>query len=133
MQCLRPAVLLALVTGCGLFGGPSKPKPVAHTCYRTTGPLLSPDAGRDARWLMLTDSGGQGVGARWYDGRMSGARKPRRIQWQSTGPGAIRVRWGDGAGTMEAAEVRGILSGTAQSGARGWRVNALREACPRDL
>ena len=134
MQRLGSAVLLALVTGCGLFGGSPKPRPVAHTCYRTTGPLLSPAADTSARWMLLTDSTRERAGARWYDGRVvTGARKPQRVTWQRSGPGAIRVRWDNGAGTMEAAEARGILTGTARSAAQTWRVNALREDCPREL
>jgi hypothetical protein len=34
---------------------------------------------------------------------------------------------------MELAEARGILTGTARSGTQSWRVNALREDCPREF
>jgi hypothetical protein len=132
MSRLPAALLLALLPGCALLFGPPKPPPVAHTCYRTTGPLLSPAAGEPARWLMLTDSGGNAADPRWYDGRVVTERqKPQRVRWQSSGPGAIRVRWGNG-GTLEAAEQRGVLSGSARSGTQSWRVSALREECPRD-
>ena len=125
-------ILLALLPACGLFSGPAKPLPVAHTCYRTTGPLLSPAAREEARWLMLTDSGGGGIGARWYSGRVvAGREKPQPVRWQSAGAGAIRVRWGNDGGTLEAYEQRGTLSGTARSGTQSWRVSALREDCPR--
>ncbi len=133
MKRLAIAVLFALVPACSLFSGPPKPLPVAHTCYRTTGPLLSPAAREEAKWLMLTDSGGDAVGARWYSGRVVAERgKPQLVRWQSSGPGAFRVMWGNDAGTLEASEQRGILTGTARSGTQTWRVSALREDCPRD-
>ncbi|HEX8360032.1 MAG TPA: hypothetical protein VF613_07995, partial [Longimicrobium sp.] len=68
---------------------------MAHTCYRTTGPLLSPAGREEAKWLMLTDSGGAGVGARWYAARVvTENRKPQIVRWQTSGPAAIRVLWG---------------------------------------
>lgn len=133
MKRVSIAFLLALLPGCSLFSGPAKPLPVAHTCYRTTGPLLSPGAREGAKWLMLTDSGGDAAGARWYSGRVVLERaKPQPVRWQTSGPAAIRVTWGNGDGTLEAYEQRGILTGTARSGAQSWRISALREDCPRD-
>ena len=132
MRRLLIAITLAHLAGCSLLSGPAKPLPTPHTCYRTTGPLLSPAARGGAEWLMLTDSGGARVGARWYSGRVSPETgKPQMVLWQSSGPGAIRVTWNNGTGDLEAAEQRGILSGTARSGAQSWRVSALREDCPR--
>ena len=126
------AVLLVLLPACAIFSGPAKPLPVPHTCYRTTGPLLSPDARGGAKWLMLTDSGG-GAGARGYSGRVVAERgKPQPVRWESAGPAAFRVLWGSDNGTLEASERGGILSGTARTGTRSWRVSALREDCPRD-
>jgi hypothetical protein len=134
MKRLPTAVLLVLLPACALFSGPAKPLPVAHTCYRTTGPLLSPGTGEEAKWLMLTDSAGGAGRAGWYGGRMVvEKRKPQPVRWQSTGPAAIRVAWGNDAGTLEASEQRGILAGAARSGTQSWRVSALREACPRDM
>jgi hypothetical protein len=133
MKRLPIATLLVLLPACGLLSGPAKPLPVPHTCYRTTGPLLSPVAREEPKWLMLTDSGGDAVGARWYAGRVvTGRAKPQPVRWQTSGPAAIRVLWGNESGTLEASEQRGILSGTARSGTQSWRVSALREDCPRD-
>lgn len=130
MKRLPIAVLLVLLPGCAILFGPAKPLPVPHTCYRTTGPLLSPAAREEAKWLMLTDSGG---GAGWYGGRVVTEKgKPQMVRWQSTGPAAFRVSWGNDSGTLEAAEQGGILAGSARSGTQTWRVSALREACPRD-
>jgi hypothetical protein len=125
MKRLPIAALLVLFSGCSILFGPAKPLPAAHTCYRTTGPLLSPAAGEGAKWLMLTDSGGGRV--------VTDKAKPQPVRWQSSGPAAFRVSWGNDAGTLEAAEQRGVLAGTARSGAQSWRVSALRESCPRDL
>lgn len=133
MKRLPSAVLLVLLPACAMLSGPAKPLPVPHTCYRTTGPLLSPVAGDGAKWLMLTDSGGAGVGARWYIGRVATERgKPQPVRWQTSGPDLIRVLWGNDNGTLEGSEQRGVLSGIARSGTQSWRVSALREACPRD-
>jgi hypothetical protein len=133
MKRLPIAALLVLLPGCALLFGPAKPLPVAHTCYRTTGPLLSPVAREETKWLMLTDSGGAAV-AGWYSGRVATENgKPQPVRWQSTGPAAFRVSWGNDAGTLEAAEQRGILAGAARSGTQSWPVSALREQCPRDL
>jgi hypothetical protein len=132
MRRLPIAILLVLLPACGLFSGPAKPLPVPHTCYRTTGPLLSPAAREEAKWLMLTDSSGEAVGARWYAGRVVAERgKPQPVRWQSAGPSRIRVLWGDGS--LEASEQRGTLYGTARSATQSWRVSALREDCPRGL
>jgi hypothetical protein len=129
-----PIVLIVFLPACSMFFGPGKPLPVAHTCYRTTGPLLSPGAPEGAKWLMLTDSAGGAAGAGWYGGRMVlERRKPQPVRWQSTGPGAIRVSWSNDAGTLDASEQRGTLAGAARSGTQSWRVSALREACPRDM
>jgi hypothetical protein len=134
MRRLPIAILLVLLPACGLFSGPAKPLPVAHTCYRTTGPLLAPAAREEAKWLMLTDSSGERAGARWYAGRVvAGKGKPQPVRWQSAGAGAIRVQWGNGDGTLAASEQRGSLSGTARSGTQSWRVSALREDCPRGM
>lgn len=133
MKRLPIAILPVLLPACALFSGPPKPLPVPHTCYRTTGPLLSPVAREEAKWLMLTDSGGDAVGARWYSGRVvTENAKPQPVRWQSSGPAAIRVQWGNGDGTLEASEQRGVLTGSARSGTQSWRVSALREDCPRD-
>lgn len=130
MRRLPIAFLLVILPGCSILFGPPKPLPVAHTCYRTTGPLLSPVAREGAKWLMLTDSVGA-AGAGWYGGRVVAEKgKPQMVRWQSTGPAAFRVSWGNA--TLEASEQRGILAGTARSGTQSWRVSALREACPRD-
>jgi hypothetical protein len=131
MHRLRSAVLLALLAACAP-PKPMKPAPGAHTCYRTTGPLLSPAAAPAATWLVLTDSGRVAAGARWYEAQVVTGRESRPVQWQSSGTGAFRVRWAN-AGTMELAEARGILTGTARSGTQSWRVNALREDCPREF
>jgi len=134
MQRLAAIVLLALLPACSLFFGPPRPAPVAHTCYRTTGALLSPAAEGNAKWLMLTDSGGEVAGTRWYDGRVeTGRGKFQPVRWQSSGTGAIRVRWGNDRGSLEAAEQRGVLSGSARFGAQSWAVSARREDCPRDV
>ena len=133
MTRLPIAALLVLLPGCALLLGPAKPLPVPHTCYRTTGPLLSPVSREEAKWLMLTDSGGGAAGAGWYSGRVvteNGKSQP--VRWQTSGPAAIRVSWGNDNGTLEASEQRGILAGSARSGAQGWGVSALREACPRE-
>ena len=143
MKRLPIAALLVLLPGCTILFGPAKPLPVPHTCYRTTGPLLSPAAREEAKWLMLTDSGGGAAGPGWYGGRVVlEKRKPQPVRWQNTGPAdtrrqtsgpaAIRVSWGNDSGTLEASEQRGVLAGTARSGTQSWRVSALREACPRD-
>ncbi len=125
MKRLPIAVLLVLLPACSMFFGPPKPLPVAHTCYRTTGPLLSPAEPEEAKWLMLTDSGGGRV--------VMEKAKPQPVRWQSTGPAAFRVSWGNGGGTLEASEQRGNLAGAARSGTQSWRVSALRESCPRDM
>ncbi len=125
MKRIPTAVLFVLLSGCSILFGPPKPLPVAHTCYRTTGPLLSPVSGEGAKWLMLTDSGGGRV--------VMEKAKPQRVRWQSTGPAAFRVSWGNDGGTLEAAEHRGVLAGAARSGTQSWRVSALRESCPRDM
>ena len=134
MKRLPIAILLVFLPACSLFSGPPKPLPVAHTCYRTTGSLLSPAAREGAKWLMLTDSGGDAAGARWYSGRVAAEKgKPQPVRWQASGPGAFRVLWGNGSGALEASEQRGALSGTARSGTQSWRVSALREDCPRGM
>lgn len=134
MQRLAAAALLAFLPACSLFFAPPRPAPRAHTCYRTTGALLSPAPAANAQWLMLTDSGGSGAGARWYDGRVeTGRGKLQPVRWQRSGAGGLRVRWGNDRGSMEAAEQRGVLSGTARSGAQRWAVSARREDCPRDV
>ncbi len=131
MNRLPVAALVAFLPACSVFLPPAKPLPAPHTCYRTTGPLLSPDPREGAKWLMLTDSGGDAVGARWYGGRVVMEKgRSQMIRWQSSGPSAYRVSWGKG--TLEASEQRGVLSGTARSGARSWPVRALREDCPRE-
>ena len=131
MHRLRSAVLLALLAACAP-PKPMKPAPGAHTCYRTTGPLLFPGAAPAPTWLVLTDRARETVGARWYDGQVFTGRTSRPVQWQSSGAGSFRVRWGT-AGTMELSETRGALTGSTRSGTQSWRVNALREDCPREF
>jgi hypothetical protein len=96
MHRLRSAVLLALLAACAP-PKPMKPAPGAHTCYRTTGPLLSPAAAPAATWLVLTDSGRVAAGARWYEAQVVTGRESRPVQWQSSGTGAFRVRWANAA------------------------------------
>lgn len=104
-----------------------------HSCYRSSTPLLSRSAARlSGQWLVLSDRGGEAVGAHWYDGRIveeNGAWHP--VRWQSVGRGSIRVRWNVGStqGTMELNERSTDIVGTAQSGADSWQVRATRTAC----
>jgi len=127
--------LLALLGACAsLPARRDSPPSGEHSCYRSTTPLLPRSAARvSGRWLVLSDRGGQTVGAHWYDGRIveeSGAWMP--VRWQSVGGGSsIRVRWNEGSmeGTMELNDRGTEVSGTAQSGTQQWQVRATRTDC----
>jgi hypothetical protein len=126
---------LALAGACAsLPARTDTPTSGDHSCYRSATPLLSRSAARlSGQWLVLSDRGGEAVGAHWYDGRIveeSGAWHP--VRWQSIGRGSsIRVRWNVGSmeGTMELNDRATDLVGTAQSGTESWQVRATRTDC----
>jgi hypothetical protein len=138
MNRLRRIALisLALVGACGsLPPRTDVPQPSGdHSCYRSSTPLLSRSAARlSGQWLVLSDRGGEAVGAHWYGGRIveeSGAWRP--VRWQSVrGGSSIRVRWNEGSteGTMELNDRGTEVAGTAQSGTQNWHVRATRVDC----
>ncbi len=123
-----------LVGACASLPARSESPPSGeHSCYRSATPLLSRSAAPlAAQWLVLSDRGGEAVGAHWYDGRIveeSGAWHP--VRWQSVGRGSIRVRWNEGGteGTMELNERGAEVAGRATSGTQNWHVRATRADC----
>lgn len=126
---------LALVGACASLPARTDSAPSGdHSCYRSATPLLSRSATRlSGQWLVLSDRGGEAVGAHWYDGRIveeNGAWHP--VRWQSIGQGSsIRVRWNVGSteGTMELNDRGTDVVGTAQSGSDSWQVRATRANC----
>lgn len=125
---------LALMGACASLPARNDSQPSGdHSCYRSATPLLSRSATRlTGQWLVLSDRGGEAVGAHWYDGRIveeNGAWHP--VRWQSAGRGSVRVRWnvGGAEGTMELNDRGADIVGTAQSGADNWQVRATRASC----
>jgi hypothetical protein len=136
MDRLRGIALtsIALLGACASLPARSESPPSGeHSCYRSATPLLSRSAARlSGQWLVLSDRGGEAVGAHWYDGRIveeSGTW--HRVRWQSVGRGSIRVRWTEGSteGTMELNDRGTELVGTAQSGTESRQVRATRVDC----
>lgn len=136
MNRLPPIALasLALLGACASLPARTDIQPSGdHSCYRSTTPLLRSTGRLSGQWLVLSDRGGQAVGAHWYDGRIveeSGAWHP--VRWQSVrGGSSIRVRWNEGSveGTMELNDRGTEVAGTAQSGTQNWQVRATRADC----
>jgi hypothetical protein len=136
MDRLRGIALtsIALLGACASLPARSESPPSGeHSCYRSATPLLSRSAARlSGQWLVLSDRGGEAVGAHWYDGRIveeSGTW--HRVRWQSVGRGSIRVRWTEGSteGTMELNDRGTELVGTAQSGTESRQARATRVDC----
>ena len=126
------ALSLALTPACaGLGAGASAD---AHSCYRSSAPLLSAPAEAplraEASWLLLADPSQWMAGASSYDAWIVEGGSTRRARWRSIAPDSVRVDWtGGGAGSTDLNVHLSGVSGLARAAGARWPVRAERVDC----